>query len=136
MKYMLLMQGPRSDYEQSGPHTWTPEEFQAHIGFMHALNQELVESGELVDARGLAGPDQARLVRVAADGTPAVTDGVFPETKEFLAGFWILDCESLARATEVAARISAAPGRGGEPVRVPVEVRQVMSAPEAPEVDM
>jgi hypothetical protein len=133
MKYMLLIQGPRSDYEQFGRQTWTPEELRAHIGFMELLNRELLESGELVDAQGLAGPDQARLVQVATDGTPVVTDGIFPETKQFLAGFWVLDCESLERAAEIAARISAAPGRGGEPVRVPVEVRQVMSAPE---VDM
>ena len=62
-------------------------------------------------------------------GGPEVTDGPFPEAKEFLAGFWIIDCETTERAYEIAARVSAAPGKGGVPLNMPVEVRQVMSGP-------
>jgi hypothetical protein len=76
----------------------------------------------------LSGPDQAKLVRAGANGAP-VTDGVFPESKEFLAGYWIVDVESEARAFEIAAQASAAPGPGGKPLNMPIEVRPVMSGP-------
>lgn len=74
----------------------------------------------------LAGPDQARLVRAGANGLP-VTDGVFPESKEFLLGYWIVDVESPERAYEIAARLSAGPGPGGMSTNMPIEVRQIMS---------
>ncbi len=96
---------------------------------MLAINEELAAAGELVAAEGLAGPEQAKLVRARRNGTPLVTDGPFPETKELLAGFWIVDCASEARAIEIAARASAAPGPGGRPLSIAFEVRQVMSAP-------
>jgi hypothetical protein len=99
---------------------------------MHQVNRELTEKGEFVSGQGLAPPGQARVVRAGKDSAPAVTDGPFPEAKEFLAGFWIVEVEREARAYEIAARISAAPGPGGRPLIIPVEVRQVMSAP--PEV--
>jgi hypothetical protein len=126
MKYMLMMNTPRG-----GPYkimTWPPKDIQAHIGFMKSLAQELSQSGELVAAEGLAGPDQAKLIRAGKDGLP-ITDGVFPETKEFLAGFWIVDVEGPERAYQIASKASAAPGVGGEPMNMPIEVRQVMSAP-------
>jgi hypothetical protein len=82
----------------------------------------------LVAAEGLAGPDQAKVVRAGKDGEP-VTDGVFPESKEFLAGYWIVDVENPERADAIAARASAAPGPGGAPLNIPIEVRQVMSGP-------
>jgi hypothetical protein len=82
----------------------------------------------LVGAEGLAGPDQAKLVRAGKDGRP-VTDGVFPEAKEFLAGFWIVDVDTPERAYEIAAEASAAPGPGGAPLNMAIEVRQVMSGP-------
>jgi hypothetical protein len=100
----------------------------AHIAFMKKLNQDLHESGELVSAEGLSFPDQAKLVRASKDGTP-ITDGVFPESKEFLAGFWIVDVETPERAYAIAAQASAAPGPGGAPLNMPIEVRQVMSGP-------
>ena len=127
MKYMLMMNAPRGtgDYAVS---KWAPGELKAHVGFMHALNKELKANGELVGAEGLASPGEAKLVRVGKDGQPA-TDGVFPETKEYLAGFWIVDVESARRAYEIAAKVSSAPGPGGKPLIIPVEVRQVMSAP-------
>jgi hypothetical protein len=129
MKYMLMMHAPRAGWEKAGIGTWPPEDIKAHIGFMHRFNKELREAGELVGAEGLAGPEQARAVRAGKGGAPEVTDGPFAEAKEFLAGFWIVDCESKERAYAIAARVSAAPGKGGAPLNMPIEVREVMSAP-------
>jgi hypothetical protein len=128
MKYMLMM---HCAGEGQPIHTWPPEDIKAHIDFMHRFNKELTEAGELVDAQGLAGPDQAKVVRAKKGGAPAVTDGPFPEAKEFLAGFWIVDCESPEQAYKIAARASAAPGAGGVPLNMAIEVREVMSAPPA-----
>jgi hypothetical protein len=112
---------------------WSPEEVQAHIAFQQSLNRQLEELGELIDAQGLAGPDDARFV--VSDGTsdPVVTDGPFPESKELLAGYRIVEVDTLERALQIAGQISAAPGQGGAPIRQRIEVRQVMSAPD-PEV--
>jgi hypothetical protein len=126
MKFMLMMLATQKDW--GGFASMAPEEIAAHIRFMHDINRELAASGELVDARGLDMPAQAKRVH-ADDGRPVVTDGPFAESKEFLAGFWIVECTA-ARAYEIAARISAAPGRGGVPLNFPLEVRQVMKAPE------
>src|SRR5215218_6301642 len=100
MRYMLMMHAPRGtgDYQVS---SWAPTELEAHIAFMHQLNRDLTESGELVGAEGLAPPGQAKLVRAGKHGVP-VTDGPFPETKEFLAGFWIVDVDRPERAYEIA----------------------------------
>lgn len=92
------------------------------------LNQALCESGELVSAEGLADPRQATVVRAGKNGEP-VTDGVFPEAKEFLAGYWIVEVQSPEQAHKIAARASAAPGIGGAQMNMPIEVRQVMSGP-------
>lgn len=129
MKYMLLMQFSAANAEFPGIGGWTPEELRAHIAFMQDVNATLVASGELVDAQGLAMPDQARIVRAGRDGAPVVSDGPFAETKEFLAGYWIVDCAGAERAVEIAARVSAAPGPGGAPLNMPIEVRPVLSAP-------
>ena len=108
---------------------WTPEDVNAHIRFQHDLNRELIESGELVDAQGLAGPEAAKFVRFDGAGSPVVTDGPFPESKELLAGYRIVDVESEARAIEIAAKASAAPGPRGVPIQDSIEVRQIMGAP-------
>ena len=128
MKFMLMMHAPggKGDWAVLD---WPPQDLKAHIGFMIQFSKELAESGELVGAEGLAGPKQARIVRAKKDGSPEVTDGPFAETKEFLAGYWIVDCETPQRAYEIAARASAAPGKGGAPLNMAIEVRQVMSAP-------
>jgi hypothetical protein len=99
---------------------------------MMGLNKELHERGELVSAEGLSLPDQAKLIRADKNGRP-ITDGIFPESKEFLAGFWIIDVDSAERAYAIAAKVSAAPGPGGAPLNMPVEVRPIMSGP-PPEV--
>ncbi|WP_067180189.1 YciI family protein [Microtetraspora niveoalba] len=128
MKYMLLMQF--SEQTDLPPiHTWPAEDVKAHIEFMRETNDKFVKDGVFVDAQGLAGPDQARIVRAGDGASPVVTDGPFPETKEFLIGWWIVDCETPERAVDLAAYISAAPGPGGRPLNMPIEVRQVMSAP-------
>jgi hypothetical protein len=125
MKYMMMMNVPGGPYRISD---WAQKDLEAHIAFMKDFARDLNESGELVAAEGLSGPDQAKVVRAAADGTP-VTDGVFPESKEFLAGFWIIDVDDERRAYELAARASAAPGPGGKPLNLAIEVREVMSGP-------
>jgi hypothetical protein len=129
MKYMLMMHTPRAGWKDAGIGTWPPEDVKAHIGFMHRFNKELTEAGELISAQGLNGPEEARIVRASKGGAPEVTDGPYPEAKEFLAGFWIVDCESPERAYAIAARVSAAPGKDGAPLNIPVEVREVMCAP-------
>ena len=127
MKYMLMMNAPRGNGEYQDAN-WSPDDFKAHIAFMQRLNKELTQAGELVGAEGLAAPGEAKLVRASKSGPP-VTDGVFPESKEFLAGFWIVDVDRPERAYEIAGKVSTAPGPGGKPLIIPVEVRQVMSAP-------
>jgi hypothetical protein len=124
VKYMLMMNTPGGGpYQIAG---WSKQDIEAHMAFMKRFAEKLRASGELVALEGLSGPDQAKLVRAGDDGAP-ITDGVFPETKEFLAGFWIVDVDTPERAYAVAAEASAAPGPGGTPLRMPIEVRQVMS---------
>lgn len=109
---------------------WSPEEIRSHIGFQHTMNKELTETGELVDAQGLAGPELAKFVVSNGAEAPVVTDGPFPESKELLAGYRIVDVETVDRAIEIAAMSSAAPGPNGKPIRQPIEVREIMGAPD------
>jgi hypothetical protein len=125
MKYILMMNTMKPG---CGVPAWPKKDLQAHIAFMMTFNKELKESGELVSAEGLSFPDQARLVRAGKDGRP-ITDGVFPESKEFLAGYWIIEVATPERAYEIAAQASAAPGPGGAPLNMPIEVRPIMSGP-------
>jgi hypothetical protein len=129
MKYILMMHAKlgTGDWDIF---KWKPEEIQAHLAYWKSLNAELQEAGELVAVEALAGPGEAKVVRAGKDGLP-VTDGVFPETKEFLAGYWIVDVDGVERAHAIAAKASAAPGPGGKALIIPIEVRQVMQAPAA-----
>lgn len=130
MRFMLL-QNYAEPASGCPPMTeWSPEDIRAHIEFQHVLNNELSDLGELVDAQGLSGPDQAKFVVWDGAGAPVVTDGPYPESKELLAGYRLIDVESLQRAIEIAAKASAAPGMGGTPIRDHIEVRQVLSAPD------
>jgi hypothetical protein len=131
MKYMLLMQFSEKNADFPKIDDWKPEEIQAHIRFMQETNTSLSQAGELVDAQGLAMPETAKIVRSHSGGAPVVTEGPFAESKEWVAGWWIVDCESEQRAVDIAAAVSAAPGPGGLPLNMPIEVRQVMSAPPA-----
>ena len=130
-KFMLLQNYGATLVCDTPMSEWAPEDVVAHIRFQHDLNTELTESGELVDAQGLAGPDVAKFVRFDGVGSPVVTDGPFPESKELLAGYRIVDVESEARAIEIAAKASAAPGPRGVPIQDSIEVRQIMGAPSA-----
>ena len=123
MRFMLMMNTPAGtgDYQIND---WSPEDFRAHMDFMHQFNRDIQASGEFVMGEGLTPPRDARLVRAGKDNTP-ITDGPFAESKEFLAGFWIIEAESAERAYELAARVSAAPGPRGKPLNMGIEVRPV-----------
>jgi hypothetical protein len=130
MRFMLLQNYGEVESKCPPMTEWSPGDIKAHIEFQQALNQELLEKGELVDAQGLAGPDQARFVVSDGASAPVVTDGPFPEAKELLAGYRLIDVETVERAIEVAAQASAAPGPNGVPIRQPIEVREVLGAPD------
>lgn len=124
MKYMLLMSATKEVFEWYSK--WPKDVLQANIAFMRNFNNELKESGVLVGTAGLAFPEQAKLVKAGKNGEP-ITDGVFPEAKEFLAGYWIVDVENAEEAYKIAARASLAPAPAGTPDTMPIEVREVMA---------
>lgn len=126
MKFMLHMNVTKGPYQMAG---WSPDDVKAMVAFMHQFNKDLGAAGKLVMAEGLVGPDQARLVRADDDGRPVVTDGPFAETKEFIAGFWIIKVKDEAEAHAVAAKASACPGPGGKPMNMAIEVRAVGDPP-------
>jgi hypothetical protein len=125
MRYLLIVnfEGGAIDTPME---EWKPEEITAHLDYYKALHAELVRSGELVDSQVLAGPNLAKIVSSDGRHAPVVTDGPFQEFKEWVAGYQIVDVESEARAIEIAARISAVPGPGGEATQQPIQLRQVM----------
>ncbi|MEU3922456.1 YciI family protein [Streptomyces sp. NPDC002659] len=131
MKYLVMIQGSQADYEamrgqaSGNSPAWSEKEIQAMFAFMGEVNNDLSESGELVDGNGLAEPAHTRFVSVGEDGRPVITDGPYGETKELLAGYWVLDCESLERVTEIAARVATCPGPEGAPV-YPVVIRPIL----------
>ena len=133
MRFMLLQNYGEAESGCAPMTEWSPGDIKAHIEFQQALNAELAELGELVDAQGLAGPEQARFVVWDGAAAPVITDGPYPEAKELLAGYRLIDVETAERALEIAARASAAPGQNGMPIQQPIEVREVLSAPD-PEV--
>jgi hypothetical protein len=121
MKYILLMSGTKAGV---GSYLgWSQKDKDAHMAVLARIEKDLAESGEFVATQGLSDPREAKLVRGEKDGMP-VTDGIFPESKEFLLGYWIVDVETPVRACAIAGRISAAPGPGGVPTNMPIEVRQ------------
>ena len=121
MKYILLMSGTKAGVERY--HVWSKQDAEAHMAVLQRLNKELTESGEFVASQRLAEPGEAKVVRGEKNGLP-VTDGIFPESKEFLLGYWIIDVATPERAYTIAGRISSAPGPGGVPTNMPIEVRQ------------
>lgn len=132
-KYLLLKHYHRTTGPANVPGTdvpmeqWAPEEITAHIDFMRQWADEMTERGEFVDGQALA-PEGA-FVRYDGEGRPPVTDGPFPETKELIAGWMIIDVDSRERAYEAAASLSAAPGVGGEPIHEWIEVRPFYGEP-------
>jgi hypothetical protein len=121
MKYILLMSGTKAGVD--GYHAWSQEDIEKSMGVLRSINNELSGSGEFVATQGLAEPAEAKVVRDEKNGIP-VTDGIFPESKEFLLGYWIVDVATPERAYTIAGRISAAPGPGGAPTNMPIEVRR------------
>jgi hypothetical protein len=129
MKYMILVYASQRDYDgmagkAGGQPAWSAEEFAAMGAFMESFNARLSESGELVETRGLAAPVHTRRVQLH-DGVPVVTDGPYAEAQEVLAGYWVVECDSFDRATEVAARLSACPGPEHARVRAFADVRPI-----------
>ena len=122
MKYILLMSGNKAGVDTY--RAWSKKDIDAHMSVLIGLNRELTESGEFVATQGLAAPHEAKVVRGFKEGMP-ITDGIFPESKEFLLGYWIVDVATPERAYEIAGRIAAAPGPGGAPTNLPIEVRQL-----------
>ena len=133
MKYMILTYGSQQDYDglagrsAPGAPAWTAEEFAALGTFMDSFNKELAESGELVETRGLAAPVHTRRIQLQ-EGVPVVTDGPYAETQEVLAGYWIVECESFDRATEIAAKLTACPGPKTLTGREVVAVRPILES--------
>ena len=121
MKYILLMSGNKAGVDTY--RAWSKKDIDAHMAVLTSLNRELAESGEFVATQGLTAPQEAKVVRGLKEGMP-ITDGIFPESKEFLLGYWIVDVATPERAYEIAGRISAAPGPGGVATHMPIEVRQ------------
>ena len=128
MRFMLMMNGPMPKAGE-GIMNWSKEAIQAHMAFMDKLTDDLKKQGALEGAEGLDYPPQPKIVRATRERKPSVTDGPFPETKEVLFGYWIVKVDSPEQAYEIAARASAAPGPDGQPLNMPIEVRQVMDGP-------
>jgi len=126
MKFMLMMNVKRGPYQLA---QWAPEDVKRMIDFMHQFNRDLKSKGQFIAAEGLVAPDQARVVKANDDGSPLVTDGPFAESKEFIAGFWMIEVPDADEAYRIAARASAQPGPGGKPLNMPIEVRQVGAPP-------
>ena len=129
MKYMILTYGSQQDYDamagKAGDEaTWSAQDFVAMGAFMESFTGELEESGELVETRGLVDPVHTRRIRLQ-NGVPVVTDGPYAETAEVLAGYWIVECESFDRATEIAARLSKCPGPEHVAARAFADVRPI-----------
>jgi len=126
MKFMLLQNYGGMTREVPPMGEWTPAAVEAHIAYQKDLNAELRERGELVEAQALTTPDLAKFVVSDGGATPVVTDGPFTESKELLAGYRMIDVESVERALEIAAQGSAAPAHDGAPIEQAIEVREVM----------
>jgi hypothetical protein len=133
MKFILLQDYAPTEVAPEFITAWAPEDAEAHIEFQRRMNDRLTESGELVDAQALTAPELAKVVVHDGVGAPVVTDGPYPEGKELLAGYRIVDVESQERAIEIAAEASAAPGPSGKPIKTPIEVREMMGAPTSDE---
>lgn len=136
MKYLVMVQGAQVDYDAYGgkgsPQSpaWSEQDLKAMFAHMEAINNDLAESGELIDAQGLVEPARTRFVTVDQNSRPVITDGPYGETKELLAGYWVLDCASLERVTEIAARVARCPQPAGAPQH-PVVIRQIDERPES-----
>jgi hypothetical protein len=129
-KFLLIVNYDNGVLDDGVPMlSWDPADIRAHLAYYEALNKELEESGELIGGAALAWPEAAKVVRSDGKSAALVTDGPYAETKEQLAGYQMIEVDSMERAIEIAARVSAVPGPGGVPIQQPIEVRQVMDDP-------
>ena len=129
MKYMILLYGSQEAYDAmtgkaAESASLSPEDFAPMYAFMESWNNELVETGELVDAQSLAAPVHTRRIQLQ-DGVAVVTDGPYPEAEEVLAGYTLVECESFDRATEIAARVANCPYPAEAPGEFLVDVRPI-----------
>ncbi|MER5932003.1 YciI family protein [Streptomyces sp. NPDC002054] len=135
MKYFVTVQGSQADYDamagtpSPGSPVWSPDELQAMFTFMAELNDELAASGEFLDGQGFQEPARARFVSALPGNEPVVTDRPYAVSDPQIAGYWLLECESLDRVTEIAARITQCPVPAGSAER-PVVIRPVGEGPE------
>lgn len=132
MKYMILTYASQQDYDAmagkaTGNPKWSAQDFAAMGAFMEAFNKELADSGELVETRGLDAPVHARRVQLR-NGLLVMTDGPFAETAEVLAGYWIVECESFDRATEIAARLASCPAPAEAAAMAVADVRPIVES--------
>ncbi len=128
-KYLLLKhyRGAPAAENDIPMDRWTPGEISDHVQFMRDFADRLEVTGEFVDGQALA-PEGA-WVRYDGEGRPPVTDGPFAETKDLIAGWYVIDVDSYERAVELAGDLSAAPGAGGQPIHEWLEVRPFLSEP-------
>jgi hypothetical protein len=129
MKYILMMSGTQTGVARY--QAWSQSDRDTHMAALSAVVKELIEAREFVATQPLADPKEAKVVCGEKNGLP-VTDGIFPESKEFLLGYWIVDVATPFRAYAIASQISAAPGQGGVPTNMPIEVRQFLESRTAP----
>ena len=128
-KYLLLKHytgGPERHPDFAPMSEWSEDEITAHLAFQRHVGELLRKNGEFVDVQALT-PERTYVSYGGPGAAPVTTDGPFPETKELAAGWFMIDVDSAARAYEVAAYISSAPGKGGQPVHEWIEVRPVMT---------
>lgn len=134
MKYLIAISGSQQVYDAMAGKSdalpnWSPTDIQVMFDHMGALNEELQKNGEMVDAQGLTDPKDARRVQLEG-GKLVVTDGPYAETKEVLAGYWVVECDSLDRATEIAERAARCPVPEGFPTGSPIDIRPIGEAPD------
>jgi hypothetical protein len=128
-KYLLLKhyRGAPASANDIPMDQWTPDEVEAHFRFMHDFADRLEGTGEIVDGQALS--PEGLWVRYDGEGRPPVTDGPFAETKDLIAGWFVIDVDSQERAVELAGELSAAPGAGGKPIHEWLEVRPFLTEP-------
>ena len=134
MKYMILSYASQLDYDaMAGKPTeepvWSADDFAAMAEFMEAFNKDLADSGELVETRALGAPVLTRRLQLEK-GVPVVTDGPYAETQEVLAGYWIVECDSFDRATEIAARLARCPAPEQVAANAYADIRPIMESAE------
>ena len=133
-KYLVMIFGNQADYDamngkaSEGRPAWSQQDLQTMFKYMESINNDLAETGEFVDGQGLAEPSRSVVVTAGPNGAPVVSDGPYGETREVLAGYWVLDCASIERATEIAKRVHECPLPAGT-APSDVVVRPIGEAP-------